>query len=151
MPADWPTRFATLWRNFLAAAPPETGIPGLANLPKKTSTDTSKLKRPRIIVTCEQIPTAHPREFKGTVKIVHGIKVTPDGGEPAEAATVNEALVAYLRDDAAWLAFIQTLPLEERAGWRVVRARVQNIETETDEENHTRDFTIPVTLYVVTK
>lgn len=153
MPAvEWTSHYATLYRNYLAAAPEDSGIPDLTVLPKRKQDDTAKLKRPRIIVTCEARESNHRAIFAGRVKITLGIQLTKDGEEPAEAALWLAAIDAWLRDEAKWKAFIQSLSIAERTGWAFMHApRIGPLETDTDEEKHTRDFTIPLDLRALAK
>lgn len=151
MATEWTSFFSSLIRNYLAAAPVESGIPALTELPKKTQDDTAKLKRPRLIVSCESEPTTHRATFKGTVSIVHGIALTKDGAEPAEAATVNAAIQARLEDEAAWKAYILTLSVADRTGWMITKQRLEAMQQDTDEDKKTRDYTFPLQMWAVTK
>lgn len=146
---EWTTHFSKLYRDYLSAAPPESGIPDLTALPKRTRDDTAKVKLPRIVVSCDKRESSHPKIYKATVEVMHCIAISRDGNEPSVAAEVNAAIVALLNNSEAWRAFIQAKPIPERTGWMITRATVGHWESDDDEEKKTREYTLSVELTAV--
>lgn len=149
MALEWNQHFSKLYRDYLAAAPVESGIP--AALPKRTMEDTAKLKRPFIVVECDAKESSHRSEFKGVVKIRYGYKVKEDGTEPAEATALITAIQTRLEDEAAWRAFIVAMPLADRTGWQILFRNEMPADIETDEAERTRDHIIKIGLHAITK
>lgn len=150
MATEWSSHFSKLFRDYLASAPADSGIPDLAALPKRTGDDTAKAKVPRIVVTCEKRDSSHPKIYKAVVEVLHRISISRDGSEPAEAALVNAAIERWLNNAGTWHAFIQAKPVAERTGWMITRATTGHWEPpDDDDEKKTRDYTLPIELTAV--
>lgn len=147
MALDWTQHFSKLYRDYLAAAPVESGI--AAALPKRTMEDTAKLKRPFIVVECDAKESSHRSEFKGVVKIRYGYKTKEDGTDPADATALVTAIQGRLDDEAAWRAFILAKPIAERTGWQILFRNPMPADIDTDEAERTREHTIKVSLHAV--
>lgn len=147
MAIEWNQHFSKLYRDYLAAAPAESGIPSA--LPKRTLEDTSKMKRPFIIVECDPKDSSHRSEFKGHVKIRFAYKLLEDGAEPAEATALITAINQRLDDAVAWRAFIVAKPVLERTGWQILFRNPMPADIETDEAERTREHIIKVFLHAV--
>lgn len=152
---DWNTHFANLYLNFLLTAPAESGVPGLIALPKRGKNSTAKRTRPFITVTCEAgDKDPHPKLYACTVKVILGIKVSKEGEEPEEAAAWLASIETWLREDVeasqtAFQAYIQSLPIEDRTGWQFLHRSIGRLEEENDEAEHTRDYTLPISVRAV--
>lgn len=152
---EWSSFFAELFRDWLMWA--ETsgeafeghGVPDDETVSKVCQDDTEKLRRPSLVVSCEEQESDSQRLFIGRVEVKLRIQCQEDGNEPTEAAGWIAAVRAWVRNDAAWAAFIQTLDLERRTDWRMMKRLTGVIERDRDEENHTMDITLPVTIRVM--
>lgn len=146
---DWTAHFAKLFRDFLAAASAESGIPSA--LPKKVAEDVSKQRRPYISVLADPQKATRAAEWKGMVNVTLHIKLKEDGGEAADAVELLGKIRDHLTSDAAYASFIQSKPMEERTGWMILFRPVLPTESETDESERTRDYTVPISIHAITK
>jgi hypothetical protein len=150
-PTDWTSFFATLVRDYIAAASVESGIPDNDALPKLMQDDTGKSKRPSLLVVCDQERDPHPKMFRGQVHIQLRIATKQDDDSTRDAADLMAALDDRLRDDDAWSAWVQSLSEERRTGWLILRRRVVSTEREVDAEGHKQERTLIMELSAVTK
>lgn len=146
---DWTSFFAKLFRDFLAAAPADSGIS--STLPKKVAEDTARQKRPYITVLADPQKSTRGAEWKGVVNVNLHIKLKEDGTEAADAAELLGKVREHLTNDAAYAAFIQAKPIEERTGWMILFRPVLPTESETNDTERTRDYTIPINIHAITK
>lgn len=146
---DWTAHYAKLFRDYLAYDPETSGIS--ASLVKKSETDTAKVKRPRLVVTCDARESNHRAMFVGTVRIAYHIQTKENGSGPAAASELVDVIDTWLRNDAKWAQFIQAKPVADRTGWLIQHKFIRPLEVEDDEEAHTRDFIIPVDIRAIAK
>lgn len=152
MAYEWTNHYAKLFCDFLIAADAASGIPNVQALPRTHQMQTGKLTRPSLHVACEAKESNHRSIFAGDVLVTLRIAVKKEGEQPEEAAVQMEAIQRWLANDEKWAAFIATLPLERRTGWSITHKRIElNIESEDDEEKHTRDITQRIQIRAIAK
>ncbi len=154
MAYEWTNHYAKLFCDFhlAGALDVQSNLPGIEVLPRAHQMKTGQLKRPSVVFTCVAKESNHRAIFAGDVLMTLRIALTKDGEQPVEADQWMEASQRWFANEEKWAAFIRTLSVADRTGWSISHKRIElNVETETDDEKHTRDITLRIAIRAIAK
>lgn len=142
MADHWTIKLETIFTDYLSTISTAT-IP--TTVMKAASRSTAARTRPCIVV---EASGERAGNYQVSANITLHTLTNANDTTDAQAATWSKSAADFIRDEAAWSAWVATKSTTYRTGWAVRKRWLGEFDVETDNEENTRDTRQAISLVV---